>query len=324
MSDEFFNPPYGIRIKAAMNILEFEKRIDPFLDLLITEKGYSPNTCRGYRNDLRNFAAFLKSDAGETGENPATAAHVVVDTLAVRLYLRYLFRRNKKSTIARKLSALRSFFKFAERAGDIKENPTTALPTPKQIKAIPNFLPIDEMFRLLDGIETDTLLGQRNRAIFESLYSSGLRVSELAGLNVGDIDLDAGLIRVLGKGAKERIVPVGRRAVDAIRTYREKLALQSGISLTAGPLFLNHRKGRLSARSIARILDKLITTCGLNHPVSPHGLRHTFATHMLDAGADLRVVQELLGHKSLSTTQRYTHVSMDRLMEVYDKAHPRK
>jgi integrase/recombinase XerC len=311
-----------------MNVLEFEKRIDPFLDVLITEKGYSNNTRRAYRNDLREFVAFLNStDPGrdEANEDSAPTFGVVVDTLAVRQYLRYLFRRNKKSTIARKLSALRSFFKFAERGGYITENPTAALPTPKQIQAIPNFLPIDDMFRLLDGIETDTVLGQRNRAIFESLYSSGLRVSELAGLNIGDVDFDAGLIRVLGKGAKERIVPIGRRAVRAIRDYLDKLARQTGTTMAQnGPLFLNHRKGRLSARSIARILDQLIATCGLNKPVSPHGLRHTFATHMLDAGADLRVVQELLGHKSLSTTQRYTHVSMDRLMEVYDKAHPRR
>jgi integrase/recombinase XerC len=181
------------------------------------------------------------------------------------------------------------------------------------------------MFRLLDSIHSNSILDLRNRAIFETLYSCGIRVSELVGLNTGDVDFGQALIRVFGKGGKERIVPIGKKALGAILNYRQKLKGERKISSKLdGPLFLNKNTGRLTARSVARILDKLVTACGLLTPVSPHTLRHTFATHMLDAGADLRAVQELLGHMSLSTTQKYTHVSIDRLMETYDKAHPRK
>jgi integrase/recombinase XerC len=236
-----------------------------------------------------------------------------------------LHKRNKKTTIARKLSALRSFFHFLAKRGITAENPADAILTPKQEKTIPAYLSVDEMFRLLDFIQTNKLLDLRNRAIFETLYSCGIRVSELVGLNTRDVDPRQSMIRVFGKGAKERIVPVGKNALQAIDNYRRVLANDCGISEDVnGPLFLNKNKGRLTARSVARILDKLVKSCGLLTPVSPHTLRHTFATHMLDAGADLRIVQELLGHKSLSTTQKYTHVSIDRLMETYDRAHPRK
>ena len=181
------------------------------------------------------------------------------------------------------------------------------------------------MFRLLDSIQTDTLLGLRNRAIFETLYSSGIRVAELAGLNFSDLDFSSGVVRVLGKGNKERIIPIGQEALKAITAYREQLNRQvDSAVLKEGALFLNRYNKRLTARSIARILRQLVDAVGLLTPVSPHAIRHSFATHMLDSGADLRVVQELLGHKSLSTTQKYTHVSIDRLMETYDKAHPRK
>ncbi len=197
--------------------------------------------------------------------------------------------------------------------------------TPKQDKTIPTYLSVDEMFRLLDSIQTDTLLGSRNRAIFETLYSSGIRVSELAGLNFSDVDSSSAVVRVLGKGDKQRIIPIGQKALEAITAYRKQLNRQLDSEvLKDGALFLNRYQKRLSARSIARILKKLVDAVGLLTPVSPHALRHSFATHMLDSGADLRVVQELLGHKSLSTTQKYTHVSIDRLMETYDKAHPRK
>jgi integrase/recombinase XerC len=181
------------------------------------------------------------------------------------------------------------------------------------------------MFRLLDSIQTGSILDLRNRAIFETLYSCGIRVSELVGLDVFDVNYKGSTIRVLGKGGKERIVPIGQKALAAVKTYRARLQAEYGMSSDLnGPLFFNKNKGRLSARSVARILDKLVYACGLLIPVSPHTVRHTFATHMLDAGADLRIVQELLGHKSLSTTQKYTHVSIDRLMETYDRAHPRK
>ena len=243
----------------------------------------------------------------------------------IRGYLGFLHKKNKKVTIARKLSAVRSFFRFLLKHGVILDNPLGLILTPKQKKAIPVYLPVDDVFRLLDSIKTDTLAGIRNRAIFETLYSSGIRVSELEGLNVFDVDFKKCLIRVVGKGNKERIVPIGKKATAAIREYRKRLQGEAGVGEDDNtPLFLNKDHGRLTSRSIARILEKTARECGLLIPVSPHALRHTFATHMLDAGADLRVVQEFLGHKSLSTTQKYTHVSIDRLMEAYDKAHPRR
>jgi integrase/recombinase XerC len=248
----------------------------------------------------------------------------------VREFLGALHKKNQKTTVARKLSAIRSFFRYLVKHGALRENPADSILTPKQNKTIPVYLPVDDMFRLLDSIKTDTLLGLRNRAIFETLYSSGVRVSEIAGMNVSDVDFGSGVIRVFGKGSKQRIVPVGRKAIETIRAYRERLITEKEIHAPNvrldedGPLFLNNNYGRLTARSIARILERTAIECGLSIPVSPHALRHSFATHLLDAGADLRVVQELLGHKSLSTTQKYTHVSIDRLMETYDKAHPRK
>ena len=205
------------------------------------------------------------------------------------------------------------------------EDPTAAILTPKHNRRMPAYLSVDDMFRLLDQAADDTVLGLRNRALFETLYGSGIRVSELTGLNVLDVDLDSGCLRVSGKGGRERIVPVGRKALDRIQAYRDRLFSKTGIGMhTDGPLFLNKNKGRLSSRSVARILEILVRKCSLAVPISPHGIRHSFATHMLDAGADLRTVQELLGHKSLSTTQKYTHVSIDRLMAAYDRAHPRR
>jgi integrase/recombinase XerC len=306
-----------------MKVTPVEKMIGTFIDALATEKGFSENTCRSYRNDLKQFLQYLEANRRRRTGDPVTVDRV--DAITVRGYLGHLHKRHKKTTIARKLSALRSFFHFLVKRGVTTENPVESILTPKQEKSIPAYLSVDEMFRLLDSIQSNKLLDLRNRAIFETLYSCGIRVSELVGLNTGDLDARQSMIRVLGKGAKERIVPIGNNAVRAIDTYRQILANDCGISQdVSGPLFLNKNKGRLSARSVARILDKLVRACGLLTPVSPHTLRHTFATHMLDAGADLRIVQELLGHKSLSTTQKYTHVSIDRLMETYDKAHPRK
>jgi len=311
-----------------MRLAPLKDLIHSFVETLSAEKGYSENTCRGYRRDLREFASYLEERHSEgTGRTQKSYRINVseIDSIAIRGYLGYLHKRNKKTTIARKLSALRSFFRYLIKRGLVKENPADAIVTPKQDKTIPEYLAVDEMFRLLDSIRSDSVLDLRNRAIFETLYSSGIRISELVGMNTVDVDFDGATLRVLGKGNKERIVPIGRKALQAIGHYRDQLQAECGTRLeVSGPLFLNKHNGRLTARSIARILDNLIKTCGILKPISPHTLRHTFATHMLDAGADLRVVQELLGHKSLSTTQRYTHVSIDRLMEAYDKAHPRK
>ncbi|MEJ2282801.1 MAG: tyrosine recombinase XerC [Desulfobacterales bacterium] len=306
-----------------MKAMPVEKLISVFVESLATEKGFSENTLRGYRNDLKQFFNYLVEDCRLAANDPATIERV--DGITIRGYLGKLHKQNKKTTIARKLSALRSFFHFLVKQGVTRKNPAASILTPKQEKTIPAYLSVDEMFRLLDSIQTGRWLDLRNRAIFETLYSCGIRVSELVGLNIADVDYRQSLVRVLGKGRKERIVPIGKNALVALSNYRQVLNAEGGLSDDVnGPLFLNKNMGRLSARSVARILDKLVTACGLLTPVSPHTLRHTFATHMLDAGADLRVVQELLGHKSLSTTQKYTHVSIDRLMETYDKAHPRK
>ncbi|MGD8338203.1 MAG: tyrosine recombinase XerC [Desulfobacterales bacterium] len=312
-----------------MEIRSVEESIKSFIDILLAEKGYSANTARAYRNDLQEFFEFVMetSDDGTRSQPQAGVSCPLpkVDALTVRKYLGLLHRRNKKTTIGRKLSALRSFFRHLLKQGIIESNPTDMILTPKQDHPIPRYLVVDEIFRLLDSIQTDDLPGLRNRAIFETFYSCGLRVSEVAGLNVFAVDHSSGMVRVFGKGSKERIVPIGKQALKAIAAYRRRLEAEADVAAESdGPMFLNKYGGRLSSRSIARILDGLVRACSLMVPVSPHVLRHTFATHMLDAGADLRAVQELLGHKSLSTTQKYTHVSIDRLMATYDKAHPRK
>ena len=304
-----------------------KNQIRSFIDSLHSEKGYAVNTCRAYSHNLNEFISFV-SENYDSNENQKEADLLKADqinSLIIRGYLGFLHKKNKKVTIARKLSAVRSFFRFLVKHGVILDNPLDLILTPKQKKALPAYLSVDDVFRLLDSIKTDTLAGIRNRAIFETLYSSGIRVSELEGLDVLDVDFNKCLIRVVGKGNKERIVPIGKKAIAAIKAYRKRLQGKTGIGKDDNtPLFLNKYHGRLTSRSIARILDKTTRECGLLIPVSPHALRHTFATHMLDAGVDLRVVQELLGHKSLSTTQKHTHVSIDRLMETYDKARPRR
>lgn len=310
-----------------MNSSSLKNLISSFVKSLYSEKGYSENTCRAYLHDLKEFASFIFSSWFSENMSQTEADSFRADQvegLMIRGYLGFLHKKNKKVTIARKLSVLRSFFRYLIKHGVILKNPAELILTPKQEQTIPAYLPVDDMFRLLDSIKADNLAGLRNRAIFETLYSCGLRVSELSGMNLFDVDFTKSVIRVLGKGDRERIVPIGRKALEAIKAYRQRLREESGISDdTNAPLFLNKNQGRLTVRSIARILDKTAKECGFLAPVSPHALRHTFATHMLDAGADLRVVQELLGHKSLSTTQKYTHVSIDRLMAAYDKAHPR-
>jgi integrase/recombinase XerC len=302
---------------------ELTPLVNEFIGLLATEKGYSEHTCRAYRRDLAEYGDFLAGRPGEAGDAGALAA--AVDPLTIRAYLGWLHGRNSKASVARKLSTLRSFCRFLQRRGLVPDNPAATVRSPKQTRSVPVWLTVDEMFRLLDGIATDSLAGLRDRAIFETLYSCGIRVAELAGMNLGDVDQSAGLVRVCGKGDRERLVPIGATALQWIARYRQVLRQQRRWALDDnGPLFVNLRGGRLTTRSIARILEGLVRRCAAGMPVSPHALRHSFATHLLDNGADLRVVQELLGHQSLSTTQKYTHISMDRLMETYDRAHPRK
>ncbi len=311
-----------------MTTSSLKNLIRSFIESLSYEKGYSTNTCRAYLHDLKEFTIFIHERRILEEKNKQNIENLrvdQVDRLLIRGYLGFLHKKNKKSTIARKLSAVRSFFKYLIKHGVILDNPLDLILTPKQKKMVPTYLPVDDIFRLIDSVKTDTLLGLRNRAILETLYSSGIRVSELAGMNIFEVDFSKCVIRVLGKGNKERIVPIGNKALDSIQAYRKRLQVELGVGVDENiPLFLNNKKGRLTTRSIARIIEKTAKQCGILIPVSPHALRHTFATHMLDAGADLRVVQELLGHKSLSTTQKYTHVSIDRLMETYDKTHPRR
>jgi len=295
--------------------------VDGFIDTLLAEKGYSIHTRRAYRSDISDFITFVADKQGvQSIDSPKLSVHMLdmLDKTDIRNYLAQLVRSKKtKRTIARKLSGLKAFFDYLVKSGQIRVNPAQTVPFPKLERTIPQFLSIEDMFRLLDSIPTDTLLDKRNLAMFETFYSTGMRVSEMEGLNIQDIDFKRQVINVFGKGSRERVVPVGKRALTAVKAYRSVLK-ENFI-----PAFLNKNFTRLTSRSIRRILNRLVQDCQLNVSVSPHTLRHSFATHMLDCGADLRGIQEIMGHASLSTTQIYTHVSMDRLMQVYDKAHPR-
>jgi integrase/recombinase XerC len=295
--------------------------LDDYLIVLEAEKGYSAHTLRAYFTDIRSFILFYLETCNYRDENWQEAFEKTVqqvDKMIVRRYLAVQTGLKKsKKTLSRRLSALKSFFNYLVRSGLITLNPADAIPFPKLKKALPKAMAIDDIFRLLDTMKKDTWMDRRNFAMFETFYSTGMRIGELHMLNIQDIDFNAGLIRILGKGNKTRIIPVGKSARDAIQTYRADL------KKNYSAVFLNKNFGRIGRRSIRRIMDQVVLECGLGLKISPHTLRHTFATHMLDSGADLRGIQEILGHASLSTTQVYTHVSMDRLMTVYDKAHPR-
>ncbi len=308
---------------------ELRELFDRYTVYLEVEKNVSTHTLRNYCSDLHQFFSFVEkpTERAEHGQVDVTQ----ISHHVIQAFLSTLYRQHTKSSISRKLSALKSFFRFLLREAVIDQDPTLHLSSPKQDHPLPTYLPVDDMFRLLDTPAPDTPAELRDRAILEVLYSCGLRVSELTGLNWEDVDPNLEVLRVKGKGQKERIVPVGRTALDALHRYRAKIPALLGnnyqpTSHTAGdarPVFLNQRGGRLTPRSVARLVASYAKQCGLAHKISPHALRHTFATHLLDAGADLRAIQELLGHSSLSTTQRYTHVNLDRLAQVYDKAHPR-
>jgi integrase/recombinase XerC len=300
--------------------------IEAFIDAVRTQKGYSPHTVRNYRVDLGQLHDFLKEKESLSGREGAQPVIESIDFPLIREYFGTLFGKYKRSTIARKLSAVRSFFAFLEKKGLVGHNPSADVSAPKREKYIPTYLPVDEMFRLLERPDITRPLGKRDRAILELLYSSGLRVSELTGLDVLHVDFAQRLVRVLGKGNKERIVPVGREAIKALEDYMLETSMLRKKAYGSGhksPLFLNARGGRLTTRSVGKLVKRYGREGSMMLDISPHALRHTFATHLLDGGADLRAVQELLGHVSLSTTQKYTHVSLDKLMDIYDKAHPR-
>ncbi|MBI4378630.1 MAG: tyrosine recombinase XerC [Nitrospinae bacterium] len=299
--------------------------IEQFLRYLQAEKNVSENTLRNYSIDMEQFEKFLR----ETNLCPDGSSSIdikKIDNVVIRTFLGSLYKNgNCSSSMARKLSTLRTFFKYLCREGYLQKNPAKLVATPKQVKKLPSFLPIDEAFRLMDTPDTKTLSGLRDKAILETLYGAGIRINELISLDVTDVDLDKGYIRVLGKGRKERIVPLGSKACHAIREYlnKRKEIRCKGQEIDGKALFLNLRGGRLTTRSGWNIVDKYARRGAIARHVSPHSLRHTFATHLLEGGADLRAIQELLGHSSLSTTQRYTHVNLDQLMKVYDKAHPK-
>jgi tyrosine recombinase XerC len=289
------------------------RQIDKFINYLKVEKNASAHTITNYKIDLDSFSTFLE----EKGIKDISG----VDHLALRMFLARMREKNyAKKTMARKLASLRSLFRFLYREGYIKSNPATTISSPRLDKKLPKFLDVAKAGMLMEKPDKGTMAGSRDSAILETLYSTGMRVSELVGLDFSDIDLISGVVKVLGKGSKERVVPIGDKALEAIRRYNEK---KSGKLKTKEALFLNNRGGRLTDRSVRRMLDKYIKACAIEEKISPHSLRHSFATHLLEKGADLRSVQELLGHANLSTTQIYTHVTMDRLKSVYDKAHPR-
>ena len=293
--------------------------LEEYLLFIQGAKNVSRHTVTNYRRDIQQFLEFLKRTHGDD------FTHYTVDTYAARRYLALLVAGEyARRTIARQIAALRSFGRYLCREQLLKANPFVGIRTPKLEQRLPQFLDVPEIANLME-MPPDTVLGRRDAAIMELLYSSGLRVSELVGLTPASIDCEQGFVLVFGKGSRERIVPVGQSAVKSLRVYLQnsRPLLDRQIPSSRNALFLNHSGTPLSDRSVRRILTKYVEMLAVRKRVSPHTLRHSFATHMLDNGADLRVVQELLGHVSLKTTQIYTHVTSERLVAVYRKAHPR-
>lgn len=294
-----------------------DEPIRAFIGFLRAEQRASPETLRNYASDLRQLHRFLLSR--RLVSSPIDPNSLSSD--AVRAYLQWLDQKgDKPSSLARKLAAVRSFYRYLSRRGMVSSNPVDGMRTPKQPKLLPRVLTKDDADALMTFPAGQTVWSLRDRALLETLYSTGARVSELVALDIGDVREPEGLVRLQGKGRKERIVPIGEMALVAIRRYRVSLPLRS--SSVPRALFCNQRGGRLTSRSVARIVTRYSSRLA-GGAVSPHTLRHSFATHLLDEGADLRSIQEMLGHASLSTTQRYTHVATDQLLAVYDRAHPR-
>jgi integrase/recombinase XerC len=309
----------------------------PFLDHLRYERNVSVHTLRNYESDLQQFIDYLitpKEEARHSSKRREPSAKHAgpdieqIDHITIREWLSSLHSdRKKKSSIARKLATLRTFFQFLVREGVIESNPAKLVATPRKEKKLPVHLSVEDAIRFIETPDTDTDFGKRDRAILELLYATGVRVSELVQLNLRDVDLNNKLLRVFGKRRKERIVPFGEPALKALKDYlrvREQFLMNApATKRDAQPLILNYQGTRMTTRSVGRLIEKYIRLCAGVHDISPHALRHSFATHLLDSGADLRDIQALLGHARLSTTQVYTHVSMEKLIEVYDKAHPK-
>jgi integrase/recombinase XerC len=319
---------------TSLSAKQFSPLVSQFLDYLRLEKHFSDYTVKSYGADLFQFGQFL---AGQIGQAPGAAPvatlsgeeidlkQVNCEPLTIREFLAYLYGQNyTKSTTARKLATLRSFYKFLIRRGIVSVNPLSTIRTPKQEKRLPRCLDLEQVQKLLDAPGDADLLAARDKAMLEVLYSSGIRVSELVELEMADLDLQEGVLRVRGKGRKDRLTPIGSQAIKAVLRYFELRSTEPKCQgPAAGRVFLNKHGQTLSTRSVRRKLDKYLVAAGLDPGISPHTLRHSFATHLLNNGADLRSVQELLGHQSLSTTQIYTHLSTNRVKEVYDAAHPR-
>lgn len=299
-----------------------QQSIDQFYSHLQAEKHASPHTLKNYLGDLKQFSQFLQKRFPEVVQDGPNGLQKI-DTNILRAFLNDLFQNHAATSVARKLSTLKSFFDYALRQKWIEMNMAKTIQAPKIPKKIPRFLTVDEVFVLLSAPKGVSILELRDKAILELFYASGLRLSELVALNITSLDLEQGLVRVLGKGNKERMLPMGKQAVTSLKNYLEKRELVLHGKADSGALFLNKSGARLSARAVERLLEKYLKLTGIQKKVTPHVLRHTFATHLLNAGADMRGIQELLGHASLSTTQRYTHVELDKLMEVYDKSHPK-
>jgi len=283
-----------------------------FFKYLDAEKGAPYNTKRAYKGDIEDFIDFVEKSTFD-----------VVDHQTIRAYIVSIYKDLKKSSLSRKVSSIKVFFKFMKRKGYIEENTALVIKNPKIEKHLPKFYTIDEMFHFLDFLPKEGWLNIRNRAIFELMYSAGMRAQEALNVNTNDIHLEGMWVKVKGKGGKERILPFGEKAKHAIEDYLPYRKQKGNIS-GKSPLFVNASGGRLSYRGLLKIMKKHQLKAHLFKDLALHGIRHSFATHMLDSGADLRSIQELLGHSKLSTTQKYTHISMDKLMEIYDKSHPRR
>ena len=301
-------------------VKQVDRIINDYLEQATLERRYSPHSLRGYRHDLQEFRAYLE---GQGIQDPDG-----IDRLLLRGFLSGLLQKNKKTSVGRKVAAIRACFKYAQRKGWIEDSPVLHLRAPKTDKPIPPFLSEKEAAHLLKPPLEASWLLQRDQAIFELFYASGIRLSELVGLNWEEIDFSIRMVRVRGKGGRERVVPLGKVAVQALREYRQAVEeTERGEPAfqveDRQAVFLSRLGRRLTDRNISRRLKIRVLAAGLSPNISPHALRHSFATHLLNAGADLRVVQELLGHKSLSTTQKYTHISLGRLIEVYKKSFPR-
>jgi integrase/recombinase XerC len=300
-----------------------ESLIRQYGDHLRQERNASAHTLRNYLSDLAQLRGFLIArELCLDGRGEVDVCKV--DSHAVRAFLASLSKDRRKSSIGRKIAALKGFFGYLLATQRIAKDPLRLIQSPKQDKPLPTFLTVDDAFQLLGSFKVETGLDARDLAVLEVFYSTGIRVSELVGLNWADIDFQLGIIRVVGKGSKERIVPIGKVALGALEKYADEQRKQWKVACKGeAAVFLNNRGSRITTRSVARIVVKHLQRAGIPIKMGPHGLRHSFATHLLNGGADLRVIQELLGHASLSSTQRYTHLNLDQLTAVYDKAHPR-